>query len=68
MGNKCAHCKKRAARETWTLDLCAMENKKLTGELCRPCDIELNRMVMEFFNVPDAQKLAEAYIAKVMGG
>lgn len=58
---KCAHCGNKGATNLWHPALCADGRKKRSKRLCDPCDIELNRMVLEFFNYPNAADLMSAY-------
>lgn len=61
---KCAHCQTPKAQNKWTLTACA-DNRKRVMRLCDPCDIELNRIVLLFLNVPGAAKKIKAYAGRV---
>lgn len=55
----CAHCG-APANQQWSLRPCAIG---ATGwyPLCDSCDIELNRVVMAFLRLPDADERLAAY-------
>jgi hypothetical protein len=53
---KCQRCK-APALATW--DCCA--NNNLYVPLCLGCDIELNRLVMDFFKIPGRRALLRKY-------
>jgi hypothetical protein len=57
----CAHCGEPAS-EQWSLRPCAIGT---TGwyPLCTDCDVELNRVVMEFLRLPDAEERLARYVA-----
>ncbi len=57
---KCAHCGTPKAKWGWTLQACADGGKKRKKKLCDECDIECNRIILEFFRYKDAaEKLAK---------
>lgn len=59
---KCDHCGKPAEPAfAWTLQACANKRRKNKFQLCRACDIELNRLTLEFFNHKNAASLAANY-------
>lgn len=58
---KCDHCYKRRKMYEWKLEACADEKPVRQGKLCAPCDATLNRIVLEYFNVPNAARLMKAY-------
>jgi hypothetical protein len=60
---KCAHCRTPKAIASWELRACADGGKRRKKWLCSPCDIECNRMMLEFFNDPEAGEKIEAYKA-----
>lgn len=57
----CAHCGASSVAQ-WSLRPCAIGT---TGwyPLCADCDMELNRLVMEFLRLPDAAERLAAYVA-----
>lgn len=62
---KCAHCGTPKATYTWNLQACADKRKKRKKKLCLRCDVELNRIVLEFFNDPRVdEKLATYEISR----
>lgn len=58
---KCAHCQAPKAGFAWDVKVCADGRKKRSKWLCGPCDVELNRMVLEFLGDPKAAEKLEAY-------
>lgn len=56
---RCAHCGEKAA-ETWDLRPCAIGRWRRI-DLCSPCDLELNALVLEFIRLPEGPALIEAY-------
>ena len=60
---KCAHCGTPKAKFTWTLQACADGGKERKKKLCGPCDVECNRLMLEFFNDKDAAKKIARYKA-----
>lgn len=59
----CAHCRAPGADNEWTLWACADGRKKRVRKLCDPCDVELNRTVLFFFNDPAAAEKVARYAA-----
>lgn len=57
----CSHCNTSNATNRWTPQLCADGRKKRSKYLCDPCDVELNRLMLEFFNDPRAAEKMRAY-------
>ena len=53
----CAHCGIPSFHQ-W--QVCANDNRYLG--LCWECDVELNRIALEFANIPNRQELLERYI------
>lgn len=63
---KCDHCSARAnERFAWELQACANKRRRNKFQLCHACDVELNQLVLEFFNHKKARELCDAYAAKV---
>lgn len=58
---KCAHCQAPKATFKWALQACANKRRHNKFVLCRPCDVELNRTVLQFFQHPNADKLIANY-------
>lgn len=58
----CAHCGAPSAHQ-WHVRACAAGGPLVWRGLCTPCDLELNRLVLDFFRVPDAADLLAAYAA-----
>jgi hypothetical protein len=58
---KCAHCHVPNADRGWYLTACADKRKRRSKRLCNECDVELNRIVLEYFNDPLALEKIEAY-------
>jgi hypothetical protein len=58
---KCAHCgTKPETVYVWTLQACAEKRRKRKPGLCLPCDIALNRLILEFIRAPNIdQKMAD---------
>jgi hypothetical protein len=54
---------KRAAT-SWDLRACAEGRKKRVIRLCDPCDIALNRLVLEFANVAQVDRVIAEYAAE----
>ncbi len=54
-------CSRCGERSSYQWQVCANDNRYLG--VCTPCDIELNRMALEFMRVPNAGKLLSAYTA-----
>lgn len=54
---KCQRCGERAYAQ-W--DCCANDNLKVP--VCLDCDIELNRLALEFFRIPERVMLLAIYI------
>ena len=57
---RCEHCGYSPAERTWDMRPCAV-GAHTTHHLCDPCDLILNRQVLEFFNVPQREELLTAY-------
>lgn len=55
-------CSKCGAPSFHQWQVCA-NGRRFLG-VCQPCDIDLNRLSLEFMRVPDAEALLAAYIAK----
>lgn len=57
----CVHCGAPSAAQ-WSLRPCAIGT---TGwyPLCIACDVDLNRLVMQFLRLPDAAERLAAYVA-----
>ncbi len=34
-------------------------------DLCGPCDVALNRLVLQFFRIPNAEELLKSYVGKI---
>ena len=62
---RCSHCGKLPSWEQWTLDACADSNKGEQHGLCMDCDIKLNELLLNFFNIKDANKKIVAYRVKM---
>ena len=62
--SRCAHCRAAPGVHRWEGHLCADGGRKRVHYLCGPCDVELNRQMLAFFNVPDAAAKAERYAAQ----
>lgn len=60
MSKRCQHCGERGATRTWDMRPCAI-GEHITYRLCDPCDLALNRLVLDFFKVPHAEKLLAEY-------
>lgn len=58
---RCIRCQLRQAVHQW--EICADGNR--WRPLCLECDIELNRLVLEFMRHPNARALGDQYEAKV---
>ena len=58
---KCAHCKTENASEQWRKDFCADNHRVEWIPLCLGCDVQLNRLLLEFFNVPDVNEKLNRY-------
>lgn len=56
---KCIRC---GAPASFQWQICADNNNY--RPLCRSCDVELNRAVLEFMRHPDATRVADMYMAK----
>lgn len=56
---RCAHCGERST-ERWDLRPCAIGRWR-RFDLCTPCDIELNEIVVRFINAADGEALLERY-------
>ena len=65
---KCAHCGEGYAERKWTLQACADGRKKRTKYLCDPCDIRLNKLVLNFFKDVKASEKSLAYARKLAKG
>lgn len=59
---KCAHCRAPKAAHRWTLQACADNRRKRAKYLCDPCDVEMNRTVLNFFNDPAAAEKLARYV------
>ena len=60
---KCAHCAAPNADNLWHAQLCADSRRKRKKRLCDACDVELNRMVLEFMGDAKASEKMAAYEA-----
>jgi len=60
---RCAHCG-TPADEHWDMQLCAMNREKLSFDLCGPCDVALNALVLTFVNLPNRRALIRKYRVK----
>jgi transposase-like protein len=58
---KCAHCNTPRAKHQWKVQACADKRKKRSKWLCTSCDIELNKHVLEFLNIPNAKDKLNEY-------
>jgi hypothetical protein len=56
---KCTRC---GARADFQWSACANNNYHLP--VCRGCDIELNKLTLEFMNIPNAAELLDSYRRK----
>lgn len=56
---KCIHCGERAT-ERWDLRPCAIGRWRRI-DLCTPCDIELNEIVVRFTNISGGEELLANY-------
>ena len=65
---KCAHCHEVEAPHSWTLQACADGRKKRTKYLCEPCDIRLNKLVLNYFKDVKASEKVLAYARKLAKG
>ena len=54
----CARCGKPSLHQ-W--QICATGNRWMG--VCEECDLDLNRMTLEFFRIHDAERLLAEYIA-----
>ena len=61
---RCDHCKKAPVTELWTLSACAEANAERTIHLCRHCDVELTRIVLDFAKVPGRVQIVKRYSAQ----
>ena len=61
---RCQHCRDAWATETFTARMCAENRRKRVVRLCAACDLELNRIVLEFVRVPGLEAKMEAYGAR----
>ena len=61
----CAHCDAPETAHRWSVAACANGRKKVEPELCTPCDIALNELVLRFIRHPEAEELIAAYRAKL---
>jgi hypothetical protein len=61
MRGNCAHCGAEDAPHAWDLTACAMGGELLEAWLCGACDVELNRLTLEFFHVPGVDGIIERY-------
>ena len=59
----CDHCD-RPANTKWTLRACAEGRKRRTINLCEPCDVELNRLVLAFANVANLDSIMKKYASE----
>lgn len=59
---RCRRCGGKAT-EQWMLRPCAT-GRKQWHPLCTECDVELNRIAMDFVRLPDADELLAAYRKK----
>jgi endogenous inhibitor of DNA gyrase (YacG/DUF329 family) len=57
----CAHCGAPSTAQ-WDLRPCAIGEERTFG-LCREHDIDLNRLVLDFLQVPDRSELLATYEA-----
>lgn len=57
----CVHCKTAKASEQWRKDFCADNHEIEWLPLCLKCDVELNRFLLEFFNVADVEEKLKRY-------
>lgn len=60
MVKRCQHCGSQPANRTWDMRPCAI-GRHITYRLCDECDLTLNRMVLDFFRVPNAGELLAEY-------
>jgi len=58
---KCTHCNTPKAKHQWKVQACADKRKKRSKWLCTSCDIELNKHVLEFLNIPNAESKLNEY-------
>lgn len=58
----CAHCDKPSAHQ-WTLRPCAGKRTHRVG-LCTPCDLELNRLTLDFMRLAGREQLLAKYEAR----
>jgi hypothetical protein len=58
---KCAHCRCAKAANRWNVQACADDRKKRSKYLCDPCDVTLNRLVLEYFGDPQAGEKLRKY-------
>jgi len=56
----CIRCKK-SSQQQW--QVCANDNRYLG--ICNDCDIQLNKLVLDFFKFPNRKKLLKQY-AKIL--
>ena len=62
---KCDHCKASTSEQfSWVLQACANKRRRNVFNLCRACDVELNGLVLRFFNHQKAEKLTSEYAKK----
>jgi hypothetical protein len=61
----CAHCRKYAATESWTVSPCILNNRKVRIPLCERCDINLNAYILRFMRHPRAKACTARYRAKL---
>jgi hypothetical protein len=63
---KCSHCGGRPS-EQWHLTLCSAKHLKGYYPLCNKCDIELNKYTLQFFQLPNIEKIISDYENKLTG-
>lgn len=61
----CAHCGTEETAHRWSVSACANAREEVEPELCTPCDIALNELVLRFINHPEVDRLMAAYRRKL---
>ena len=56
----CKRCG-RPSRQQW--QICSLNNAYFGA--CDNCDVELNRLVLEFFQIPNRKRIIGAYVAEM---
>lgn len=62
----CARCRKFLAFEQWKTKICSLGKPDLWIPICLNCDVELNRVMLEYWAFDDWQERAAAYRAQLV--